>query len=256
LVRIGRGRAVVARVADAVAVAIRLIRVGDGHAIVRSVADVVTVVVAVWRTQLAGVADAVAVGIGLVRVRRDRAIVAGVADAVSVAVGLVGVGGGGTIVARVAQAVTITVRQGGTRHATSGGAIAALWTVAHVAIVKADDGIAAGADAGNTGVGLGAGILVVAPTAVGLELARCRATVSIHGVAVVTLFARGDDAVATTGWRAVRVAAVAIDQVAVVTRLLAARAAATGVIGERTGNLTAVDLTVTVEVTSRASAEQ
>ena len=79
--------AVVAGVADAVAVPVRLSRMGDGRTVVAAVRDAVVVgihPIVVPGTDVAGVAVAVAVRVRLRRIRRGRAVVRNVDDAVAV----------------------------------------------------------------------------------------------------------------------------------------------------------------------------
>ena len=94
LVGVGDRRAVVAGIADAIAVGIGLAGVGDRRAVV------------------AGVADAVGVLVRLRRVGNCRTVVAGVVNAVAVAVPRNGVGDVGTFINRVWFAVAVTVHRG------------------------------------------------------------------------------------------------------------------------------------------------
>src|SRR4029079_3630943 len=77
----------IAAVAHAVAVDVDLIGVGRRRAVVGGVADAVVVGVGAARAAVAGVAQAVVVGVLLAGVGRRRTVVDGIRDAVAVEVG-------------------------------------------------------------------------------------------------------------------------------------------------------------------------
>ena len=112
LIGVGDQRAVVAVVADPVAVRVRARLTGVALAVF---VRVVLVGVGDGRAVVTGVADAVAVPVRLIRVRGSRAVVTDVSVSVSVPVRLIGVGRAGAVVADVAVAVTIPIRLVGVR---------------------------------------------------------------------------------------------------------------------------------------------